>query len=391
MRTFMKKDLLLSWRNRRETAIGLLLPLLLILVLNYIFADLQTLESRPSALTLAVVNEDGRSPEAGQLLDGLRSPALAEWLTVAEMPKPEALRQVESGDVDGLLVIPAGFSERLGRADVREGEEPARLPLIVKEYSTNAAALGEVVRELADQMNFGLALSSAADGRTPDAAMLPQAGSRETIEGAQPFTMAQYFTIAIGALFGLFIAASVGERTAAEKREQVVNRVILSGSRPLHFLMGKTAAAFCLIWLQFAFVVIVSHLNLGVFAGKQLQFWLGLLVMITVYAAALAGLAALYTAITLRMQSLDAVNGLFMMVTIVFGTIGGGFAPIQLFPEWLQRIGEWTPNGRTLAMAAEWIQFEDWSVQWASLAGMIAFTAVVLTAGIKLFPRRGVM
>ena len=387
MLTFMKKDLLLFWRNRRETAIVLLLPIVLVIVLNLIFSNLMESDAKPLSLALAVANEDGDSPAAERLLDALRDPALAEWLSVSALSKPEALQQVESGEIDGLLVIPQGYSQRLNDAAAREGD-PVQLPLIVKERSVKTSALDDMIRGYFDQVNFELALAEAAPGGESESAPL-SIGGRETIEGARPFTMAQYFTVAIGALFGLFIAATVGERTGAEKREHVFNRVLLSNVRPLHFLMGKTAAAFCFIWLQFTFVVLVSHLNLGVFAGKSAQFWLGLLTMITVYAAALAGLSALYTSITLRMRSLDAVNGLFLMITMVFGTLGGGFAPIQLFPEWLQRIGQWTPNGRMLAMATEWIQFEAWSAHWVPFAGMIAFAFTLLAAGIMLYPRRG--
>src|SRR5690606_8674777 len=128
-------------------------------------------------------------------------------------------------------------------------DSAVQLPFIVKEHSADAAMLGEILREYFDQVNFGLAIAAA--GGKPAAA--PAAvGGREAIEGGQPFTRTQYFTIAIGAMCGLFMGATIGERTGAEKREQVFNRVILSNSRPLHFLMGKTAAAFCLIGLQFA-------------------------------------------------------------------------------------------------------------------------------------------
>jgi ABC-2 type transporter. len=387
MRTYMMKDLLLYWRNRREIAIGLLLPIVLVLVLNVVFSDLLGSEDKPMALTLAVVIEDDGSPEAGRLLEDLRSPALAKWLSVAELPKPEALRQVESGDVDGALVISRGYAESLSHADAREGAAGARLPLIVKGYSTKATALEGLIRDLADQVNFERAIAAAADG---DAGMTPPpTGGRELLEGAQPFTMAQYFTIAIGALFGLFIASTIGERTGGEKREQVFNRVLLSNSRPLDFLKGKTASAFLMIWMQFAFVVLVSRFSLGVFSGKTAHFWMGMLAMITLHAAALAGLAALFASITLRARSIDAASGLFLTITMVFGTLGGGFAPIHFFPGWLQRIGEWTPNGRTLAMATEWIQFEDWSALTVSFAWLLAFALAMLLAGIRLYPGRG--
>src|SRR5690606_20733957 len=127
-----------------------------------------------------------------------------------------------------------------------------------------------------------------------------------------------------------------------EKRECVYYRIRLTNARPIYYLMGKTASAFVLAWLQFSFILILSHLLLGAFEGKSAMFWSGLAAAVTMYALTVAGLSALYTSAALRLRSVDTANGLFMLLTILFGLLGGGFMPIYLFPDWLQRAGEWT-------------------------------------------------
>lgn len=416
MLNFVKKDLLLFWRNRWEMAIILLLPIVLIVILNFAFSNIFD-DTKSLDLTLAVVNEDHEEDgirrfqeqvmamdvdeetagaymtQAAQLapvsyINGyLNSPELAEWLEVQEVSESEALRQLEEGEIDGWLKIPQDYTYNMLNAIVIGENSAVELPFIVRENSMNVSMLESVIGEFFDQVNFQLALQQA----TGDASANESApeGGREMVAGAASFTMTQYFTIAIGTLFALFLASTVAEKTGAEIREQVFNRIAVTNTRPIAFLMGKTFATFCLVWLQFMFVLTVSHFLMGVLSGKSLEDLAGFVLMITVFAMAMAGLSALYTSIMLKVSNIDAANGLFMMVTMVFGIIGGGFVPIYLLPLWLQRIGEWVPNGLTLAALTEWIQFGKLEALWMPVLALSGFAFACLLAGIALFPKRG--
>nr|WP_257006855.1 ABC transporter permease [Shouchella clausii] len=86
---------------------------------------------------------------------------------------------------------------------------------------------------------------------------------------------------------------------------------------------------------------------------------------------------------------MEAANGLFMLVIILFGVVGGNFVPIYILPDWLQQIGEWTPNGLALVMFTDWIRFE----QGTSLVGpsvlLIIFFVLCSIAGLAFYPKRG--
>ncbi len=127
----------------------------------------------------------------------------------------------------------------------------------------------------------------------------------------------------------------------------------------MRFLIGKMVSTIFLVILQIIFVLIVSNFILGVFPDRSLAFWVGILVMIVLLALVMSGLAAIFTAILLRMRNIDAANGIFMLVLLLLGTLGGGFVPIYMMPGWLQEIGAWTPNGLFLSMLTDWVQFED--------------------------------
>lgn len=419
MLNFIKKDLLTFWRDRNETGLAILLPLLLVIVLNFSFSNVFGTDGKPLSLSLAVVNEDDEAagfkafeehvlamgwPEEQAeavvsqaksiapltiLEQYFHSPELSEWFTVKYLSETEALRHVEQEEIDAMIRIPEGYTYDMLKAIMLDEDTALPLPFIVKENTLSVSVLGDVIHDYFDHINFQLAIQHASDGTLVQQAVALPEGEREIVEGSEPFTMGQYFTIAMAVLFALFLATTVAGKTATEKREQVFHRIIITNTRPHAYLMGKVVSTFVLVILQFVFIVLISQLLLGVFSGKSSQFWLGLFIVSVFYAIFISSLTSIYTSLMLKIKSIDAANGLFLLITISLGTIGGSFIPIHILPEWLQRIGEWTPNGLTLAVMTEWIQFGQWSQLWTLFATIGIASVVCFAIGILLFPKRG--
>ncbi|HWO78473.1 MAG TPA: ABC transporter permease [Bacillus sp. (in: firmicutes)] len=419
MRSFIKKDLLLFWRDRKELITVLVLPIILVIVLNFAFAGLLGNDENSSMdLQLAVVNQDDETKAMDHLkeklvkeaslgeeealtlveqasnlrpvqilLDYLNSEDLKEWVTVQNLKEAEAVDKVEKGDLDGILFIPDGFTvDSLYSA--LAGEPPATSLIYKMEKETNNnSILYNIIHGFIDQMNVQFALQKIEGAQ--EAEVNPPKGGFEEAGAGESFTLTQYFTIAMGALFALFIAATVATKTGVEIRQQVFNRILLTNSNPIHFLIGKMVSTFCLAWLQIMFVMISSHFILDVFPGRSMTFWVGTVGIITFLSLAIAGLAAVFTVILLRMTNIDAANGIFMLVILLFGTIGGNFVPIYVLPVWLQQIGEWTPNGLSLAMLTEWIQFEELSSIVMPSVLLIGFFLICTLIGLVLYPKRG--
>lgn len=419
MLTFIFKDLLLFWRNRKEILTVLVTPIVLIVILSFAFSSVAGGSASPLDLKLVIVNEDAEEAGIRQFMADierledqtaaqalmahsagmkpiayleqyLHRPELADWLTVYELSEPEALQQLKEKKIDGWITIPQGYTYDMLNAIILGKEASAvSLPFTVAENSMNVTVIEMMISEFFDQMNFQLALQHSGGDRTAAEAVVMPEGGREALKGSEPFTMGQYFTIAMGALFSLFIASTVAEKTGTEKREEVIKRIVAANTKPMSYLMGKTCATFVLVWLQFLFVVVVSHLLLGLFTGKPLSFWLGLLLMITVYALTVAGISAFYTSISLRTNNMDAANGLILLFTMALGILGGNFVPIYLFPEWMQQISEWTPNGLMLATVIEWIQLERGMALGTPLVVLSLIGILFLFAGMLLYPKRG--
>jgi ABC-2 type transport system permease protein len=419
--SYIKKDLLLVWRDRKEIIIVLLLPILLVLVLNFVFAGLLGNNNElPTDLQIAVVNNDDDEKEAivqlkekliqeasfnetevaalleqtssvlpGQMLvDYLRSEEVKEWITVHELNENDAVKKVKEGELDGTLIIPKGFTANsLYAAYVKESPTIKLQFKIEKETNSNQIAQN-IIQGFLDHLNFQFALH-AFDGVAEADVPLPEGGFEE-LGAAAPFTLSQYFTIAMGALFSLFLAVTVATKTGVEIRQQVFNRILLTNSNPLHFLIGKMVSTFILVWLQIMFVFIVSHAIFDVFPERSIGFWAGTVGVVSLLSLSIAGLAAVFTVISLKMTNIDAANGVFMAVILLFGVMGGNFVPIYVLPDWLKQIGEWTPNGLSLVMLTEWIQFEEVSSLVMPGLLLIVFMLFCTVISVVLYPKRGV-
>ncbi|GAA0465977.1 ABC transporter permease [Alkalibacillus silvisoli] len=420
MWTFLKKDLLLFWRDRKEVATVLLLPLVLVVILSLVMPGMFGDDNEEEYdLDLGLVIEDDQEQgldrfaehlqEASEFQDGeieelligvnamppveglveyLNNPDLAELVTVESMMKEEAQEEVEQGNLDAALIIPEDYTFHL-LADMYLNEPKEQsLSFQADGQTMEIEILSNVIQSYLDHMNLQYAIAGAGGSVEVSSDDLPQ-GQIEDVEGQQSFSMEQYFTIAMGALFVLFMAATVATRTGVEKREHTFNRIALTNSPPLHYLFGKTMGTFILSWLQIMFIFVGSHLLLDVFSDQGVTFWIGLILMATVYTLAIAALASIMTSIMLRLKKQETGDGIFMLILMVFGVIGGNFVPIYLLPGWLQQIGEMTPNGLVLATLIEWIQYEDLSILFMPMTILVLMVIVSLIIGIKLYPKRG--
>lgn len=418
MGSFIKKDLLIFWRDRKELITVLILPILLVIILNFAFAGLlgKDMESNLD-LNLAVVNQDNATDSleklkeklvseglvgegeanvfveqashldpVSMLLNYLDSDELKGLVTIHELGEEEAITKVEDGDLDGILIIPDGFTvESLYAAFV--GEAPTKsLEFKMEKETNNTSILFDIVQGFTDQLNYQFALQEM--DALENEVTLPTGGV-EKVGSGESFTLTQYFTTAMGALFALFLASTVGTKTGLEIRQKVFNRILLTNSNPILFLIGKMVSTFCLTWLQIMFIFVFSHFILDVFPGRTVSFWFGVIGIASLLSLAIAGLAALFTSISLRVRNIDAANGIFMLVILLFGTIGGGFVPIYVLPNWLQQIGEWTPNGISLVMVTKWIQFEDLSNIFTPGLLLIGIFLLFTLLSFALYPKRG--
>lgn len=416
MGTFIKKDLLVFWRDRKEVLLALILPVILIVVLNFAFAGLFS-DDKEIQLNIGFVQEDdeakgfhdweekieaqGFSEEEKTMILSqaralspvtlihhfLNNPEMSEWMSIQELTEREAKELVQNGDLDAIIKVPEGFTSNVLASAFLGEEAKTELVIQAENHSSELTTLENILNNFVHSINMQFAIGNSGDAVAEP--QLPQ-GGREVLEGVDTYTISQYFTIAISTLFGLFIAQTVSTKTLTEKRERVFNRILLTNSNPIRFLIGKTFATFLLTWFQIIITFVIIQLLLNVFEGKSLRFWIGFFIMFTIYALTVAGLSAIFTTMTLNMQDSNAASGLSTLIIMGFGALGGSFFPIQGLPLFMQKIGEWTPNGITQVALIEWIQFGKIEDLMVPIIALIVTFIIFIAIGLAMFPKKGV-
>lgn len=418
MISFMKKDLLVFWRDRKEVLISLLAPILIIIVVNFVFsgitfddagdrdinvglvleddvaAGLQQFERTLQGMDLAKLEIEAMMKQAqdmspiGLILSLFNDPEINSWIHIEEMNEGVAIEQVENGDLDAIIKIPEGLTyDVLGRMMLDEAADTS-VYLLIEEHSIETDILTDIIDNYMKTFNYRFALGAVTEGEVDDA-ILPQGGREVVNEDAVESDLAQYFTVAMSTLFALFVAATVAVKTETEKRERVFNRILLTNSHPLSYLMGKIVSTFCMTWVQLMIVFFASDLIMGLFPEKSVEFWLGIIVIVTFFSLVIAGLSAIFTSLMLRMKNVNAANGLFMVLIMVMAALGGNFFPIEQFPVWVQVLSEYTPTGITISLFTEFLQNGAAISFTAPLIKLTGFSVGFLLLGLFLFPERG--
>lgn len=420
MFVFLKKDLLLFLRDIKEVLLIVLLPLILVIVLSFAMGGMFSGDDEWTIdLDVALVMED--NPEQGlksfedrlQQLDHLpeeektqliiaaqaispvdhlqqflQESSKKEWLEVKELSQEEAVQQIKEDELHAMLVIPEGYTaELLGQILLDEPMEQT-IELQAENVTSEVEAFYSMVQTFIDEMNMQFAIQSVGGNVEIDQAMLPQ-GGKEITEGLEPFTLKQYFTIAIAALFTLFLVSTVVSRIGIEKRDRTFNRIILTDVPAVHFLFGKTFTTFILAFFQLIIVFVGSHFILRVFEGKSFTFWLGLILVSVVVSIAIAGISSIFSSLMLRTRNVEKVDGALLIFILLLGTLGGGFVPIYVFPSWIQSISNWIPNGLALSVLTDWFQIEEIEVLWQPLIYLLVLGLVTFLIGVWLYPKRG--
>lgn len=423
MRPFFKKDFLVYWRDRKELLIAIILPVVLILVLGYAMSGWIGGSSDVLEMKVALVNEDNEEEGLTQFQESLEeygfpdeqvqglsgaateifphslvmqlfeNDQLRDWLEVTQVNEGEALNRLEENEVVAIITIPPDFTYTTLNKMLLEEGDGAELIITAERSSIHVNVLENVVATFANQVNMQTAINQSLGDNAvlldPEGQQIA-VGGYEVVEGVERLTAFQYFTVAISIIMALFIALTVATKAITEKREHVFERIILSDSRALDYLSGKIASSFTLAFLQLTFLFIVCHFLFQLFPERSVQFWIGLGLILFIFSLTVGSLAGLCTAISLRMKKPDTGLFIFTLILGVMGAIGGSFIPIYVLPEWLQTVGEWTPNGLSVAVLIQWIQQPD-SLMSLMLptVKLSVFSVAVVATSVIIFPKKG--
>ena len=358
----VRKEVYQLVRDPSSIAIGVIMPVLLILLFGY------ALSLDVKSVPVAVVLED-TSPAASELAAGFRLSPYFSAEIMTSMPRAEEL--MLERHVDGIIRVRSDFARRLsvGKADVQilvHGSDANRAR-IIDTYARGA------ISQWAEQRT--------AEGKAPETGAV-------VVETRMWFNEANdshYFLVPglivlimtlIGAFLTTLVMAREWERGTFEAMFVTpvrVGEILLSKMIP-YFVLGIGGLVLCIIAAKFLFQV--------PFRGSVLV---------------LAGVSTLYLLVSLAIGLLvsSATKSQFVssMVTLIVTflpamMLSGFLFDLRSMPEFVRWISYVLPARYYVALLQTiFLAGDIWGVIWPN-AGMLALMAVVLLAATRAVTRK---
>lgn len=252
----------------------------------------------------------------------------------------------DNPDIQPVTVQVLADPARTTSADIITGISESILNQLAVGNITVAATIDTIVERAQSRPAFGMAfaLLSTTDLFQPNFACAFDPSYRliqleaQTLGGeAVEFSPFVYFGSANAMFFLLFTAQGGANSILEDRRQWVLQRLIMSPTSRVTILMGKLVGTLLtgmlqLVLLFIAFTVIGSLMS-GELTFIWGQNWLYIIAMIFAASLSASGLGTILSALA---KSPDQANVVGTMINIAMGAVGGAFFVVEGAPSWWQ-------------------------------------------------------
>ena len=342
------------WRDKGALILAFVLPGLVFAIFAAIFSNASggDLDLRAS---LAVTDQ---SPVTQNFADAFKN---SDALSVSYKPEwtlPDIQERVRLGQDDAGVILAGNLAD-----------PSAPSVIIVSEPSREIAATvlkGQILQMLSDTQN-----QSKPDIFTDVSAI--ENSNNENIAD-QSVT---YYIGATAILFLLFSAMQGASLSLDERKSGISDRFLVGPMGALKLLTGKFTFLTFIGFIQAAIIIAVAHVFFNVPIQNHL---LGLSLACFGMAALASGIALLTASLCGSVTQMHTVS---TFVVLLFSAIGGSMVPRFMMPDWLQGLGQFTPNAYAIdsvyGILARGQSISDLVNVWGVLFGGAAI-AVILAA-----------
>lgn len=367
-----RKDLRQRFRDRSALVLGFVAPVLIAAIMNVAFSGTEDFHA-----TLGVADAD-RSALGGEVVAALRSPELADIVTIELFDDEAAVRRaVDGGDIDAGVVVPAGFSTAAAVG------APADLAVLT---SVDAKLAGDVAASIAASFTtrlaaVRLAVVAALDAGAPHSsteqlvaealATSPPAVVVDRPTGTRQLEGVAYYGPGMAMFFVLFAVGFTARGFFRERAEGTLDRIAAAPVRPGAVVGGKALSVFVYSTASLGTMALVTDVVFGASWGSPL----GVAALCVGMAAAVVALSALVMSAA---RSERQGETLASATTFTLALLGGNFVFLGVAPPVLRTLSRLTPNGWALRGFTDLATGAPTLDAIATpLLGMAVFTAVV--------------
>jgi ABC-type multidrug transport system permease subunit len=312
---------------------------------------------------LLVVDED-HTLLSRLLISGGSQGRLADALQIETVDATAGRARIDKGDANALLTVPNGFQEAVLRdkpmtLSLVTNPTQRILPVMIEEVLKMLVEaefyvqrlFGDELRSVADTIGQGQAPPDeavAAIGRAFNGRMralqdtlLPPAISLEAKKAAAEHEAKDFWAMFLpGLLFMslMFAAQGMSLDIWVEKTGATLRRAISTPRGAGALLFGKLLAAMVVMAAASFVALILGVTAFGVSIARA---------PLALAWCTFTGGALFSYLLFIQLLATSQRGGGFLSSMIVFPLmmIGGSFFPLDVMPEWMARIGRWTPNG----------------------------------------------
>jgi len=332
-----RKDLRLRLRDRSVIITGLLAPLVLALIFNFVFGSAFAGDADFEPSYGVVAAEDG---ETARVLAGIADSIGSEPQMFASVEEAEAA--VDAGDLDAVFVIPTGFDQSIQAGGGGELEVIGNVDSPTATQIAAAIASGYGLGLERVQLSIAAGIAAGGDPATLVPAAIGDQNRTQVSIGKIEAAIRQLdgttYAVAGMAVFFLMFTAQFGFRSLLdERRDGTLARILATPTSPNSVLGAKTLVSFLLGLMSLTVLLIAGALLMGAQWGDPLA--VGVLVL-----AAVAAAVSISAVVSGFARTPEAAENQHAVVSVVLGMLGGTFFPIGQEGGVLSTLTELTPH-----------------------------------------------
>ncbi len=356
-------SLKMYFRNRQAIFWALFFPMLIMLIFGLLNFD----RFSPPDVGYVDNAKNGLSTALRDAIDDGED----ELLDLKTGDEPDLREDLRKGDIDALIIVPAGFGEA-GRVSDLEMVFDSRKP-------SEQGVASTVVSDVIDSLFLDIA-EVPAEFRVESRFSISSSTIEGEGEGFRGFLVPGIAAMAImqGGIFGV-VFSLIRFKTGG-----VLRRLQATPIGPSHFLVGQLVTRLTVTLLQTYVLLVVGMLALRVSIGdSDLVTWIDISIM-ALFGGALFIILGL--AISGWAKTEDVAAPVANIVTLPMMFLSGIFFPLEVFPDWLSNISQFFPL-TYLADGFRAITVDGASITslGSELLGLGVWTAISFIVAIRLF------
>lgn len=359
------KDLSQIFRDKRTLLFLVAMPVLFTVFMGFAYKSGNENDAvKDNRLPLGWVNNDADGAVSQQLFEMLSD---SDAIRVVEIASDAVDESVRNGEVAGVLVVPAGYSEQVSHKGTMSAGKDAQLTLVANLNSTQGQSLFQSLRTPVTKLMSAVEiarLSAETVGKPYDASELTEAfasasqawsesdsallvnvemavAEEASWYGDNPYNQASPGILVQFAIMGL---VTTGQILVQERKTRTLQRMMTTSMRSWEIISGHMVAMFSVVFLQTALLVVFGQLALGV---QYLREPLGTLLVSVALGLWIAAMGLLIGTIVRD----DSQVVLFaLMAMFIFSALGGTWFPLEASSGAFALIGKampsaWAMNG----------------------------------------------